>query len=90
MTMAQGGAVGSRRIPARRGFSALAIAGGSSLTSVAMGKGYHEVPPDNQSIPKVAGAKPYPTFCLTDERHLDRVTGTLLLFGLILNIRRIT
>ncbi|MGH9871959.1 MAG: hypothetical protein ACRD9S_05765 [Pyrinomonadaceae bacterium] len=44
MTMAHGGAVGSRRIPARNGFSSLAIAGGetSSLTLVTMGKGYHE------------------------------------------------
>jgi len=46
--MAQGGAVGSRRIPARKGFSALAIAGSSSLTLIAMGKGYHEAAPDYQ------------------------------------------
>jgi hypothetical protein len=50
MTMAQGGAVGSRRIPARNGFSALAIAGSSSLTLVAMGKGYHEPPPVNETV----------------------------------------
>jgi hypothetical protein len=49
MTMAQGGAVGSRRIPARNGFSALAIAGSSSLTLIAMGKGYHEVPSVNEA-----------------------------------------
>jgi len=47
--MAQGGAVGSRRIPARKGFSALAIAGSSSLTLIAMGRGYHEAAPDYQS-----------------------------------------
>jgi len=46
--MAQGGAVGSRRIPARKGFSALAIAGSSSLTLIAMGEGYHEAAPDYQ------------------------------------------
>jgi hypothetical protein len=45
MTMAHGGAVGWIRIPARKGFSPLAIAGSenSSLTLVAIRKGYHEV-----------------------------------------------
>jgi len=58
--MAQGGAVGSRRIPARKGFSTLAIAGSSSLTLIAMRTGYHEAMPDNQSIGKPPGAEPLP------------------------------
>jgi len=49
--MAQGGAVGSRRIPARKGFSSVAIAGVgiSSLTLVTMRKGYHEGVPVKES-----------------------------------------
>jgi len=66
--MAQGGAVGSRRIPARNGFSALAIAGSSSLTLIAIGKGYHEAAPDNQSIGKGSGTKAHPEIRVSDER----------------------
>jgi hypothetical protein len=66
MTMAQGGAVGSRRIPARNGFSALAIAGSSSLTLIAMRKGYHEAAPDNQSMAKVREPR-VPDIRQTDE-----------------------
>jgi len=65
--MAQGGAVGSRRIPARKGFSTLAIAGSSSLTLIAMRTGYHEAMLDNQSIGKAPELSRYLTLVLLAE-----------------------
>ena len=89
MTMAQGGAVGSRRIPARNGFSALAIAGSSSLTLIAMRKGYHDAAPDNQSMGKVQEPGRTSMNILPGSRVTWIATGHLLPFGLDLNIRPI-